>query len=59
MNFEDFCPVGECVVCGEQLDFNEAGFCELCKQPFCWGECGGWNFGKHMCNNCQEIEGYE
>lgn len=35
-------PVGQCVVCGDDLDNEDAGFCVECKHPFCWSACGGW-----------------
>jgi len=45
--------VGQCAVCGDPIDHTHAGFCEECGQPFCWGFCGSWQGGKHVCNNCQ------
>jgi len=54
MNHEDDMPVGECVVCGEQLDHSKAGFCKLCSEPFCWDACGGWFQSEHRCIYCQE-----
>ena len=46
--------VGECSVCNDSIDESEAGYCEICQQPFCWSYCGGWHSGNHICNNCQD-----
>lgn len=53
-HLEDFCPVGECVVCEGWPDESKAGYCESCGGPFHWGHCGGWVGSKHMCDNCKE-----
>ncbi len=54
MNIEDFCYVGECVICEDWVNESDAGYCEECKGAFHWGSCGTWCNGKHMCENCQE-----
>ena len=54
MGIEDFCYVGDCGVCGESVDENEAGHCQGCKQVFHWSRCGGWHNSAHVCNRCQE-----
>ena len=51
--------VGECSVCDDPVDESEAGYCEICKQPFCWSYCGGWCGGNHICNNCQDKDRYD
>ena len=45
-------PIGICVVCDEELDHSDAGFCGECGGAFCWGYCGGWGESDHRCNNC-------
>ena len=45
-------PVGACVVCEEQLDFQDAGGCVDCGHSFCWSDCGDWGPDGHRCNNC-------
>uniref|UniRef100_A0A6M3M8B8 Uncharacterized protein n=1 Tax=viral metagenome TaxID=1070528 RepID=A0A6M3M8B8_9ZZZZ len=47
-------PIGPCCVCGEQLDYTDAGFCKHCGGSFCWAACGGWYEGDHTCNGCKE-----
>lgn len=47
---EEYC--GQCAVCDDPLEIDEAGFCSRCGQPFCWPYCGGWIDGEHVCNNC-------
>ncbi len=49
---EDFEYAGECCVCGELLDMEEAGFCGDCGGSFCWSQCGGWGSSKHRCSDC-------
>jgi len=47
-------PCGECVVCEEQLDHADAGFCGTCGGAFHWGTCGEWGPGtQHECENCR------
>ncbi len=45
-------PIGACVVCEEQIDFDDAGVCGECGKAFCWSRCGGWAGSEHRCNNC-------
>lgn len=51
---EDQMPCGNCVVCGEPLDFADAGFCIDCQGGFHWGRCGGWSGGVHRCASHRE-----
>ena len=48
--------IGECCVCEELLDLEDAGFCEYCGEAFCWSNCGDWYNGVHCCENCKEEE---
>ena len=48
----DDMPVGQCCVCEEELDHQDAGFCKDCGGAFCWSDCGGWGPDGHRCNNC-------
>lgn len=57
MTLEDFCPVGECVVCTEHPDEPEAGHCAKCGGVFCWGDCGEWEDEEHTCSNCSKKDG--
>jgi hypothetical protein len=51
-------PCGNCCVCRDPVDHSEAGFCEVCGNAFHWNECGGWEDGKHTCENCS-VEGVQ
>ena len=53
-DFEDFCPVGECCVCGEPVVLNEMGNCGTCGGVFHWSLCGEWGDSEHECNKCKE-----
>lgn len=46
-------PCGLCVVCDEELDHSDAGFCVECGHGFHWGLCGEWGDAGHTCNNCK------
>ena len=52
---EDDMPIGDCVVCGDDLDLNDSGFCSHCKQSFCWNKCGDWVHANHCCIECKEL----
>lgn len=52
---DEFEYCGECSVCDEPVDHGDMGNCESCHQIFHWGECGGWEGDKHMCNTCKEL----
>lgn len=45
-------PCGLCCVCDEPLDFSDMAVCEHCAQGFHWGECGGWEGMKRVCERC-------
>ena len=45
-------PIGQCAICDDDLDHEDAGFCDICKRQFCWGYCGEWLDGKHACQEC-------
>lgn len=47
-------PIGTCVVCEDQLDHSDAGFCEVCGGAFCWWNCGDWQLGEHRCTTCMD-----
>ena len=47
---------GDCPVCEEPVDFDDAGFCSECGMAFHWAECGSWYGSKHCCNNCAPQE---
>lgn len=49
-------PCGTCAVCDDELDHSRLGVCARCGQGFHWGECGGWEQGQHVCDNCSEDE---
>jgi|AZII01.1.fsa_nt_gi hypothetical protein len=49
---EDFEYCGECTVCNEPVDLSDMGNCSECGSVFHWGDCGTWNNGQHMCQNC-------
>lgn len=46
--------MGQCPVCDDTLEYDDAGFCKSCGQAFCWGDCGTWFDGEHCCGNCME-----
>ena len=53
MDHEDSMPCGECCVCGELVDHQDAGFCGGCKGAFHWTRCGEWGPSEHECRNCK------
>lgn len=43
---------GKCCECEKPVIKGHEGYCTGCNEPFCWGSCGGWYGGIHVCNSC-------
>lgn len=55
LKLEEFEYCGNCVICSDPVQIDDAGHCGACGQPFHWGTCGDWGIGQ-KCNECLDDE---